>query len=430
MTARRLSILIAILLCASSLSGQAQTVQRLTLKEAEQIALQNHPQVRAAQFVAAAANELTTEARSAYYPFTFGSLTGAAAEHTSRIAAGGLSNPIIFNRYANGITAGQLITDFGRTQNLVHSSSLHAQAEQQGVTATRADVLLRVDQKYFGALQAQAILKVAQETVKARQLVSDQVTALAKSKLKSGLDVSFANVNLAEAKLLLVQAQNDVESSYAELSAALGYSDDRRFELQDEPLPPAPPPDLPQLVDEAFRQRPDLAQRGLDADAAHSFARAERDLWFPSVSFVGTAGLIPYKQQVLTSRYAAAGVNVNIPLFNGRLFTARRAEAEFQAQADDQQLSDLRNSVARDVRVAWLKANTAYQKLDLTDQLLKEATESLHLAQARYELGLSSIVELSQAQLNETEAELEQARAKYDYQSQLSALNYQLGLLR
>jgi len=430
MTAGRLWILPVILLGVSSLPCRGQTVQRLTLKEAEQIALQNHPQVRAAQFVAAAANELTTEARSAYYPFTFGSLTGAAAEHTSRIAAGALSNPIIFNRYANGITADQLITDFGRTQNLVHSSSLHAQAEQQSVTATRADVLLRVDQVYFGALQAQAVLKVAQETVKARQLVSDQVTALAKSKLKSGLDVSFANVNLAEAKLLLVQAQNDVESSYAELSAALGYADDRRFELQEEPLPPAPPGDLSQLVDEAFRQRPDLVQRGLDANAAHSFARAERDLWFPSVSFIGSAGLIPYKQQFLTSRYAAAGVNVNIPLFNGRLFNARRAEAEFQAQAEDQQVQDLRNSVARDVRVAWLKANTAYQKLDLTDQLLKEATEALQLAQARYNLGLSSIVELSQAQLNETEAELEQARAKYDYQGQFSALNYQLGLLR
>jgi len=429
MNARRLWILVVILL-GPSLSARAQTVQRLTLKEAEQIALQNHPQIRAAQFVAAAANKVTTEARSAYYPFTFGSLTGAVAEHDSRIAAGVLNNPIIFNRYANGITAGQLVTDFGRTQNLVRTSSLHAQAELQGVTATRADVLLRVDQVYFGVLRAQAVLKVAEETVKARQLVVDQVTALAQSKLKSGLDVSFANVNLAEAKLLLVQAQNDVESSFAELSAALGYSDERRFELEDEPLPPAPPPDVSQLVSEAFRKRPDLAEQGLDANAAHSFARAERDLWFPSVSFVGTAGLIPYKQEALASRYAAAGVNVNIPIFNGRLFNARRAEADFQAQAQDQRFRNLRNQVAQDVRVAWLRANTAYQKLDLTTQLLNEATEALHLAQARYDLGLGSIVELSQAQLNETEAELEQARAKYDYQSQLSALNYQVGLLR
>jgi outer membrane protein len=296
MNARRLWILAVILLGAFSLCARAQTVQRLTLKEAEQTALQNHPQIRAAQFVAAAANEVTTEARSAYYPYTFGSLTGAVAEHDSRTAAGALNNPIIFNRYANGITAGQLLTDFGRTQNLVRTSSLHAQAEQQGVTATRADVLLQVDQVYFGALRAQAVLKVAQETVKARQLVVDQVTALAQSKLKSGLDVSFANVNLAEAKLLLVQAQNDVESSFEELSAALGYADERRFELEEEPLPPAPPTDLSQLVNEAFRERPDLAQLGLDANAAHSFAKAERDLWFPSVSFVGTAGLIPYKQ--------------------------------------------------------------------------------------------------------------------------------------
>ncbi len=430
MTARRLWILTAIFLGTASLPGWAQTTQRLTLKDAEKIALQNHPQIRAAEFVASAAKAVTTEFRSAYFPLLFGSLTGVEAEHGSRIAAGGLSNPIIFNRYANGITAGQLITDFGRTENLVHSSDLRAQAVQQNVTATRADVLLHADLAFFSVQRAQAVLRVAQETVKARQTVADQVTALAQSKLKSGLDVSFANVNLAEAKLLLVQAQNDLQASFAELSAALGYTDDRRFELEDEPLPSSPPPDLSHVVDEAFHERPDLAGRRLDVDAAHSFARAERDLWFPTISLVGSAGLIPYRQVTLPTRYAAAGVNVNIPIFNGRLFSARRAEADFRAQAEDQQLKDLQNGVARDVRVAWLKANTAYQRLDLTTQLLNEATEALHLAQARYDLGLSSIVELSQAQLNETEAELEQARAKYDYQSQLAALNYQMGLLR
>jgi outer membrane protein len=75
-------------------------------------------------------------------------------------------------------------------------------------------------------------------------------------------------------------------------------------------------------------------------------------------------------------------VNVNIPLFNGRLFNARRAEADFRAQAQDQRLKNLQNQVAQDVRVAWLKANTAYQRLDLTTQLLNQATEALHLAQA------------------------------------------------
>jgi outer membrane protein len=410
--------------------GAAQTPQKLTLKEAERLAVANHPLIRAAEFTASAANEITTEARSAYYPFAFGSLTGAKAESNSRIAAGGLSNPIILDRYANGVTVGQLVTDFGRTYNLVQSSQLHANAVRQSAAATRAEVLLEVDKTYFEVLRTKAVLKVAQETVSARQLVDDQVRALARSKLKSGLDVSFADVNLSEAKLLLVQAQNDVEASQSELSAALGYPSSQTFELEEEPLPAGTPPDLPQLVEEAFRNRPDIATRRFDADAARRFATAERDLWFPSVSWVGSAGLTPFRQTNLTSRYAAAGFNLNIPIFNGRLFSARHAEASFRAQAAGQVLLDLQNRVARDVRLAWLTANAAYQRLDLSAQLLNQATEAFHLAQARYNLGLGSIVELSQAQLNVTQAEIGQASARYDYQSQLAVLSFQIGALR
>jgi len=218
----------------------AQAPERLTLKEAERIALSNHPRLRAAQLNAQAAAQTVTEARSAYFPFVFGSMTGAGAVEESRIAAGGLNNPIIFNRYADGFMANQLITDFGRTSNLVAGTRLRAQAKNADVNGTHADILLQVDRAYYSVLRASSILKVARETVAARQLVVDQVDALAKSKLKSELDVSFANVNLAEAKLLLVQAQNDLKAGSAELAAALGYTGERSFELTDEAFPATP----------------------------------------------------------------------------------------------------------------------------------------------------------------------------------------------
>jgi outer membrane protein len=430
MIGRSVFLSAALLLGPLAQSGAGQTPQKLTLKEAERLAVANHPLIRAAELIASAANEETTESRSAYYPYAFGSLSGAKAESNSRIAAGGLSNPIILDRYANGVTVGQLVTDFGRTYNLVQSSQLRANAARQDAAATRAEVLLEVDRAYFDLLGANAVLKVAQETVNARQAVDDQVKALARSKLKSGLDVSFANVNLSEAKLLLVQAQNDVEASQAELSSALGYTGKQDFELEEEPVPAGPPPELAHLVEEAFRNRPDIATHRLDADAARRFAAAEGELWLPSLTWVGSAGLTPYHQNNISSRYAAAGFNLSIPIFNGRLFSARHAEAKFRADAASQTLLDLQNRVARDVRVAWLTANSAYQRLDLTAQLLDEATEAFHLAQARYNLGLGSIVELSQAQLNMTQAEIGQARARYDYQRQLATLNYQIGALR
>jgi outer membrane protein len=427
----RRSVLPTLLLLACSAAPcAAQNAQNLTLADAEKLAIQNHPQIQAATYLAAAAGERVREAKSAYYPQAYGSLTGADAENNSRIAAGALNNPIIFERYSNGVTVGQLLTDFGRTHELVKSSSLHAQAEQEYVVVTRADVLLRVDQAYYTVLKSQAVLQVAEKTVKTRQLVADQVGAMAKNKLRSGLDVSFANVNLSEAQLLLVQAQNDLQASFAELSAALGLADQRTFTLTEESVPAAPPADIGQLIQQAMQNRPEIISQRLDVNSAQSYATAERDLWFPTITAVGAAGLTPYRADQLASRYAAAGFNVNIPLFNGHLYNALRSEATAQAKAQQQFLRDIQNRIVRDVQKAWLNANSAYQRLSLTDQLLAEANQALDLAQERYKLGLSSIIELSQAQLNQTQAEIEQTSARYDYETQISGLNYAVGALK
>jgi outer membrane protein len=409
---------------------RGQASQSLTLQDAEKIAIQNHPQIQAATYLASAAAAQVTEARSAYYPQAYGSLTGVEAEHNSRVAAGGLNNPIIYDRFAEGFTVGQLVTDFGRTYELVKSSNLKAQAQQENVVTTRADVLLRLNEAYFAALKAQSVLQVAEQTVKSRQLVADQTGALQKSNLKSGLDVSFANVDLAQAQLLLIQAQNDVQASNAELSDALGYSDQRTFQLVDQLLPASPPADLTPLIQEALKSRPELIRQDLNVKSAQSFATAERDLSFPTISVLGTTGLIPYRQDALDSRYAAAGFNVNIPIFNGRLFSARRNEANSIAQAQEQYLRDLQNRIVRDVRTAWLNANSAFQRLAVTEQLLAESTQAFDLAQSRYGLGLSSIVELSQAQLNKTQAEIARVSAQYDYEGRIAYLNYQLGQMQ
>ena len=427
MNKSRLFVSLILCLLVSAVSGLAQNVQKITLKQAEDIAVANHPRVREAQMNAFAAGETVKEARSAYFPIAYGNLTGAEALDKSRIAAGGLNNPIIFDRYSNGITASQLVTDFGRTKNLVASARLDARSAQEDVNTARADILLDVDNAYYTVLRAAAVLKVAQETVSARQIVADQVSALAQSKLKSDLDASFANVNLAEAKLMLVQAQNDLKTANAQLSATMGFSDQRQFELVEEPLPGAPLPDLTGALAEALRKRPELSSLRYQRDAAEKFAKAERDLWFPAVSAVGAAGFTPLHDSNLEDRYAAAAVNVNIPIFNGYLFSGRKAKAQFEFRAEQERLRDMEDQISRDIRIAWLNADTAFQRLALTRQLLDQASLSLDLAQARYQLGLGSIVEVTQAQLNKTQAEIAQASARYEYQDRRAILLYEMG---
>jgi outer membrane protein len=399
----------------------------LTLQDAESRALQNHPQLQATQFASAAAREVVRETKSAYYPSVTGSVTGAGALTGSRIAAGGLNNPIIYDRFAIGVSVGQLVTDFGRTRAIVRSSTLSADARAQDVDDERTFVLLEVDRAYFGVLRAQAVERVSQATVDARRLVLDQVTALARSNLRSGLDVSFATVNLSSAQLQLVQAQNDTQRAFATLAVTLGDASLTVYSVTEQPLPPTPLPDSASLVADALRQRPDVLAARLTAESATAFADAEGDLWRPSIAAIGAAGVTPYHQMGIEDRYAAAAVNVNVPILNGSLYSARHAEASLRARGVSERLRDLENQVRRDVQVAWLNARTAFQRLDLTRQLSEQAASALDLAQARYDLGLGSIVELSQAQLNKTQADLEGAAATYDYQVEVVLLAHSVG---
>lgn len=410
--------------------GAAQAQVRLTLREAEEIAVKNHPQINAASLSALAANQAPAEIGAAKYPTLLANLSGAGASSDARIGAGGLNNPLILSRGATGISISQSIFDFGRINSLVESSRLKARASEQSAEATRAQVLLQVDRAYFLVLRAQALLKVAEQTVTARQLVVEQVEALRRSGLKSGLDVSIASYNLSEARLLASKAQNEVKAAYADLAVALGNRDEQVFELADEGLPADPVADQSTLVKDALLNRPELRGLQFERDAAYQFLKAEKSLKMPSITGLWNAGWIPFGDSRLSSRYNAAGFSINIPIFNGRLYKAREAEAEYKARAVEQNLRDGENRIARDVRIAWLNINSAFERIGLSAQLLSRANEALDLAQERYRLGLSSIVELSQAQLNVTIAQIESTNTKYDYLLQRAVLNYQSGQSR
>jgi outer membrane protein len=401
----------------------------LSLAEAGQLALKNNPRVSQSQHQARSYEDVTREFRAAYFPTVSGNITAVGADSGSRLAAGALNNSVVYNHIGTGVTLNQLVTDFGRTHSLVQSASLRSSAEQQAVNVTKADVILRTDGAYLAVLRARSLLSVARETIQTRQLVADQVSALFQNKLKSSLDLSVAKVNLADARLLLSTAQSDVQSAQAELARYLGLPSDTQFDLADTAHSAQISRPSDALVQTAMRKRPELLQQRLEVQSSQQFARAEQLLSRPTVDLLGTAGYVPAGDPQIPGRFGAVGMNLNIPIFNGGLYKARRFEAEEKAAAAGQGLRDLELQISHDVRVAWLDATNAYERLGLTQQLLDQAKLALDLAQTRYNLGLSSIVELSQSQLQYTSAELARARAQYDYDAQETILNYQAGLL-
>ena len=405
---------------------------QLTLHDAEQIAIRNNPRIRVAQLLARAQHQVYRQTRSAYLPQVVGGAVAAEADNGGRFTFDGLRSTRLITHAGGGLDFHQLLTDFGHTTNLIASSKLYEKTQNAQAQASTLDIILITDQAFYNALEAAALVKVAQQTVDTRKTTDQQITELTNNKLRSTIDLAFADEDLARAQLLLLDAQTQYNNAINALTSVLGFDRPMTYTVEEtEGTVSTPPPDQDQLVDMALKQRPDLMALDYDQQAAKKYARAQWEQLLPTLDTMAVVGGTPVRDdKYFTSNwFGAVGVDLEVPLFNGFRYTAQAHEAEDRAQAAQENLRDLRDRVVRDVRDAWLQTNTSYQKIAVTEKLLKASNMGLQLAQARYKLGLSSIVELSQSQLEQTQASIENVNARYEYQLSLAALNYQLGNL-
>jgi outer membrane protein len=436
------TILFALLIAGTDAGAQTATMSQsttspapvinITRTQAEQQALKNNPRITAAHLLALAAGQVTRQARSAELPQIGSNLTAVKAEDASRIGAGALNPSTLYTHAGAGGTLSQLITDFGRTHNLMSNAKLLERAQQQNAQATEQDILLATDQVFYRLLDAQSLLDVAKATVQARSDVLNLTQALTKSALKSELDLNIAAADLSQAQLLQLDAENSVVSAQAELTALLAAPSDTNFHAVGNTEAIVAPPVLSQpLMNEAHAQRPDLKALQSQVQADEKFAKAQQEQHLPTISATAIGGVTPVRPDGVFPEnwYAAAGVNLSMPIFTGFRISAEAKEARLHEQADEKRRDDLENTISRDVRIAALSAQTAYQRISVTESFQKEAVQALELAKTRYKLGLSSIVELSQAQLQSTQASVEAVNARFDYLLALRSFAYARGLL-
>ena len=417
---------------------------RLDLKSAEAIALRRAPEIAAAFLKARAANEVTKQARANFFPQLSGnialigsgddiskvfggdSLTG---KDTRIGATGGLSNPTILSRESNGLLFSQLITDFGRTGFLTAAARLDGLSEQQRAELVRQNVVMWVDQAFFHALEAEALLRVARETIASRQLIAERTGAQVKAKLKSELDASFARVSVEQARLLELQADNKLQSAHAELSAALGYKELHHFTLIEEHLHQWREEPLAAMVAAALQNRSEVSAMRYRRDSSQKLASAERAARLPKITLQGAFGRTTTGDVRVRETYAAAGFNVEVPLLAGGRLKARATEAGLRSEAEQKTLEEVEDRVARDVTLAWLNVRAGLKTISVTQSLRSSAHDAFDLAKARYDSGVASIVELGQAELSKTEAEIQNVNATFEYQIQRIILSFQTGTL-
>lgn len=405
--------------------------------EAETLALKNNPRVTANRLLSLAADQVTRETRAALLPQISGAATAERAEDASRIGAspGLLTSSRLYTHAAVGGSFSQLLTDFGHTSNLVATNRLQQKAQDQTTLATEQDVLFATDQAFYRLLNAQSLLEVAKATVQARSSVQNLTQALTKTALRSDLDLNIAAADLSQSQLLQLDAENAVASASAALSALLATPPDILYEAVEskDVAPPLPPEQsaIGATNAAAQAQRPDLQALQLNAKALGKLARAQELQHLPTISALATGGITPVGVDGIYNPhdFAAGAVNLSIPIFTGFRITAQAKEARYRQQATEKQAQDLANNIARDVQTAILNAQTAFRRIAVTDQFQKQSAQAFSLAQTRYKLGLSSIVELSQSQLQSTQAAVAAVSARYDYLLALRGLDYARGQL-
>ncbi len=199
--------------------GQSQD---LTRAQAEQLAIRDNPRITASKLLALAQHQVVREARAADLPTLTGNISAVDAEDGTRISAGTLTASRLLTHAGAGGNLTQLITDFGRTHNLILSQKLSEEASKANALATAQDIVLATDVAFYDALTAQSVLQVALQTVNTRQATESQIHQMATNNLRSTLDLSFADVNLSQAQLLQLDAQNNANAAMAQLDAVLG----------------------------------------------------------------------------------------------------------------------------------------------------------------------------------------------------------------
>lgn len=415
-----------------ALTSPALAGERLSLDQARRTAVYNHPTMQAAELEKMVAAQQIDVVRSDLLPqiradalstFPDGKFTRIGAPPDS------INNPSVIEHASVGLGVQQMITDFGKTRDLVEAAQADLEAQRGRAAFTRDMVLVNVTRAYFSLLSAKALLLVAGNSLKARQTLLNQISALRKAQLKSDLDVSVAEQLVADANLFQLRAQSAVNDTNAQLAEALGSSRQVPFDLDEKVEVPAPPDNFGRLVREASASSPQLAALEAEREAMQKRAEAAGKAWYPTVSAVGLAGLTPFAEsdQEMPSKYAVAGLTVSVPLFTGGRLAAEEEQAYGMEGIAKANLDAELDALIRDLRISFDNARTAYQNISVSEEALKNANQTLTLMQTGYKVGQNSIVDLSQAQLAQTQADIGKTDATYEYLIQLALLRFTLG---
>lgn len=400
--------------------ASAPTAEVLRLDEAIRIALDNQPRIQAATARVGAQQAVLGQQLSAYYP----TITQSNSYRSSTSAGSGDSiNDRARDRFNGQATMNMTLYNFGRREGTVQAARDSVEATQYDHKTVVNDVVLAVKQAYFVYLQAAALVRLREETVKSRELLVRQAGAFFEVGTRPRIDVARAEANLYTAQADLIATQNNVKVAWTTLKNAMGVPDLPERPLAEDLTLMAPSMTLEQAKAAAFIGRPELHSFEAQRKAQDQRIAAARRGHLPEILVSGSYGRTGSSPSGFTDRqdtfplqpFWTAQLSLNIPIFDGFNTTYKVEEAVKNYYTIKAEEETQRQQVALDVEQSYLSLIEARERIKATEAAEKAAKENLDLANGRYQVGVGSIIEVTDAQTLYTSAEADRIRSLYDY---------------
>jgi outer membrane protein len=389
------------------------------------IALMNHPAIKGAEGSLKASESKVSQAKSSYYPQA-GLSSGYSRIHPSGAPGDLGSGNTSYDNYQGSLNLDQTILDFGKTSAQTDVQSFGADASRADLDNTQSQVVYGVKQAYYGIIQSmQSRDAYAQEVVQFRAHL-DQAKRFYEVGIKPKIDVTKAEVDLSQAKLNLLKADNVLRIAKISLNNAMGVPSAPDYEVKDSTAYQDYPIDLATALARGYDARPDLISATAKRVAAERSIDLARTGYYPVLS--GNAGYGWTGQDFPLDKQWTVGAALNFPLFSGFLTRSQVEEARANLIVAKANEENIRQGIRFDVEQAYYTLKDTREGIVLAEVSVVQAKENRELAQGRYAAGVGNSIEVADAFVLEINSKTAYTNALYYYRLAIASLEKAMGV--
>lgn len=440
-----LLLIVPVTVSAQQPASSAPPLRVLTLAEALQTARTHQPLLRQAQATIDVSRAKVGQARAPLLPQVIATAAyqrktlnqvpgqfsaGGAVPSTINLVPGTTPSPwTTYNFFNFGVTANQLIYDFGQTWKRKQAAEAMLEARKEDEQAAEIQVAQNVRVAFFNARATKALVAVAHETFANFERHLAQIEGFVRAGTRAEIDLAQARTDRANAQVGVINAENGYASAKALLNQAMGAQSGPDYDVSDDGLPEVAGEDgtLDALVQQALKARPEFVSFERQRRSFELTLASIKGAYWPSlgVSAGGTEGGRALDNMAWN---LSAGATLTWPLFQGGLTNAQVDEASANLVSLEAQIEILRQQVRFDVEQARLSVRATKAVLVASDEVVSNARERQRLAEGRYSTGVGNGIELADAQLALTAALAQRVQAEYNLAAARAGLVHALGM--